>query len=298
MLSVVIAARDAAEQIVPCLAALEAQARTDVEVLVADASRDGTAEVVERAFPWARLVRGDVGSGLAELRAAGLARARGRIVAFTDVYCRVSPDWVARLLGQPWATCAAVGGVVVPERRTRPAEWAAFLCEYAPHLPPAPAGGTTLLPGNNVAFRRDALERAGLVGGRQFWKVFALWRLASLGERFRADPGLVVHHYRPTPAPEFAHQRYLHGRCFGANRVRQERPARRRWVRRLARAASCPAVPLLLTARLVAAVHGNRRYRRALWRSLPYAVLFNVAWGWGELDGYLRGAGDACARLT
>lgn len=296
MLSVVIAARNAVGSIVPCVVALEAQAQPDMEVLVADASEDGTAELMTRRFPWVRLVRCPTGSSLAELRAAALAASEGEIVAFTDVYCRVEADWVQRLSQEPWQSYAAAGGVVAPAPRTRLTDWAAFLCEYAPHLPASlslPAGPATLLPGNNIAFRRDALVRAQLVGEREFWKVFALWRLAALGERFWVDPGLVVRHDRSTPTSEFAYHRYLHGRCFGANRT-----ATRPWVYKLARAATCPAVPLLLTARLVHAVHGHRTFRRVLWQSLPFSVLFHVAWGWGELEGYLRGPGEACVRLA
>jgi glycosyltransferase involved in cell wall biosynthesis len=302
MLSVVIATRDAGRDIGPCLAALERQVGADAEIVVADGSGDGTAELVEREFPWARLVRGEAGRGLAELRAAGLTRARGEIVALTDVGCRVGPDWVSRLARQPWHAYAAVGGAVISEGRTGLADWTAFLAEYGPYLPPLAAGPVTHLPGNNVAFRRDALERAGLIGAREFWKVFALWRLATLGERFWTDPELVVYHGRSAPPREFARQRYLHGRCFGARRLdragwavgggRCPPPAR------LARVAAAPLVPLLLTARLARAVHGKRPYRRMFWRGLPLIFLFHLAWGWGELHGYLRGSGGACARLT
>jgi hypothetical protein len=54
---------------------------------------------------------------------------------------------------------------------------------------------------------------------------------------------------------------------------------------------------LLFTIRLVRAVHGRPRYRRALWQSLPLNLVFHVAWAVGELDGYLRGRGNACTQL-
>ncbi len=293
MLSVVIATRNAMEYIEPCLAALEPQIRDDTEVVVADGSRDGTAERIEQAFPWARLVRGSARDSLGELRATALANTHGDIVAFTDVYCRVSPGWMDRLRQEPWHMYAAIGGAVVPVPRRRLSEWAAFLCEYGPFLPPVPAGQASNLSGNNIAFRRDALERAGLIGEREFWKVFALWRLRALGERFGTDPGLLVHHSRTTHLTEFTYHRYLHGRCFGARRA-----ATRSWLYKCARAGSCPALPLLLTVRLVRAVHGNQSYRRVLWQSMPFAVLYHAAWAWGELLGYLRGSADTCSQLA
>jgi hypothetical protein len=160
-------------------------------------------------------------------------------------------------------------------------------------VPPQPRGEVAILPGNNVGFRRDALVRAGLVGEREFWKTFALWRLAALGERFWVDPDLVVLHQRSTHTASFAYHRYLNGRCFGANRV-----AGQSWKQRLKWAAICPGLPFLLTARLVGAVQGHPRYRRALWQSLPVGLLFHAAWAMGEFDGYLRGRGDACSRLA
>jgi glycosyltransferase involved in cell wall biosynthesis len=292
-LSVVIASRDNPEELAACLDALAPQVNDEVEVLVVDASRNSSRQPVERTSGSVHILRAPVGCGLAQLRAAGLAHSAGTVVAFTDACCRVDAGWVERLRGQPWHTYAVVGGAVLPAPEPGLADWAAFLVEYGPYLPPRPAGEASQLPGNNVAFRRDALERAGLVGAPEFWKAFALPRLAAQGACGWFDPDLVVHHYRSAPAREWATLRYLHGRCFGANRAAA---SRRRW--RLARAAMSPLVPFVLTARLVRTVQSKPAGRRHLWRSLPVLLAFHIAWAWGELDGYLRGRGDACARLA
>jgi glycosyltransferase involved in cell wall biosynthesis len=292
-LSIVIATRDMARETASCLVALEPQARPPTEVLVADGSRDGSAELIERQFPWVRVVRGRVGAGLAELRATGLAEAHGDVIAFTDPHGQVSSNWVERLRAAPWQRFAAVGGVVAPPSCRCLSDWAAFLCEYGPHLPSQPPGPAMILPGNNVGFRHEALERAGLIGEREFWKTFVLWRLARRGERFWVDPCLVVHRRRTTAPLAFIRERYLHGRCFGANRA-----AHRSQPYRLARALSCLVVPELHTTRLIQTVSPDVNYRGALWRSLPYLAAFNAAWALGELIGYLLGGGDACSQLN
>ena len=144
--------------------------------------------MVEREFPWARPLRCPVGTGFGELRARGLASSTGDPIVFLDVYCRVQPGWLECWRDEPWDRYAAVGGLVEPAARIGLADWAAFLSEYGPYLPPLPAGETDHLIGNNVGFRRDALERAGLVGAAQFWKTFAVWALRARGERCWTDP--------------------------------------------------------------------------------------------------------------
>jgi len=293
LVSVLIAARDTRADTAECLSTLAPQVDSRTEVLVACGSDDGTAELVEQEFPWAQPLRCPVGTGFGELRARALASCTGDPIVFLDVYCRVGPGWLARWRDEPWDRYAAVGGLVEPAPRATLAEWAAFLSEYGGYLPPLPAGEADHLTGNNVAFRRDALEQAGLIGASAFWKTFAVWAVAERGERCWTDPRQVVRHIRSVKPGDFTLHRYWHGRCFGATRTRGSS-----WGVRLARAATCPAVPLLLTARLVRDVQPNRAYRRRLWQSLAFAALYHAAWALGELDGYLRGAGSACTRLA
>lgn len=253
------------------------------EVIVAARAGMADADAVERAYPWVRVVRGRRRSGVGELRARGLALARGGVVAFTDPCCRVGAGWIDGLRAQPWATHAAAGGAVLPSGLEGPADWAAFLADYGWFLPPSPAGQVTNLPGNNVAFRRAALEQAGLLREAEFWKVFALWRLSTQGERFWSDPGLVVYHQRSAPLIEHVRRSYMNGRCFGGRRARALR-----WGERLARAVTCPVLPPLLTARVIRAISGKAGGRPALWRVLPLIVALQTAWTYGELRGYLR----------
>lgn len=292
-LSIIIPLGDAAERVADCLRAIEGQVDAGTEVIVAARAGRACADAVEHAHPWVRVVRGRTRGGVGELRATGLAHVRGEIVAFTDPCCRVSAGWVAGLRAQPWAAYAAVGGAVLPTGPMGPADWAAFLADYGWFLPPVRTGEVRNLPGNNVAFRRAALERAGLVGEAEFWKVHALERLSRQGERCWSDPDLLVHHQRSVPAREHIRRSYLNGRCFGGQRSRSLP-----WAERLARAVTGPALPLVLTARVVRAIEGKPGDRPVLWRTLPLIAVLQLAWSWGEVRGYLQGSGGACARLA
>lgn len=69
-------------------------------IVVDDGSSDSTEEVLERwARQWVRFqyIRQE-NSGPAAARNAGVARARGDIVAFTDDDCVPDPDWVRRIV--------------------------------------------------------------------------------------------------------------------------------------------------------------------------------------------------------
>ncbi len=96
LVSVVIPVRDGVADIGRCLDGLAAQvAAPPFEVLVVDnGSTDGTATVA-RAHPLAPRVLTEPRAGSYAARNAGLAAARGSIVAFTDADCVPRPGWLA-----------------------------------------------------------------------------------------------------------------------------------------------------------------------------------------------------------
>ena len=102
------------------LAGLEGAPPFEV-VVVDDCSPDETGAVVEswraqqHPFP-THYVRLERNSGPAAARNAGTARARGRIVAYTDSDCRVTPSWLSTLIRKldEEAGVVGVGGAVLP----------------------------------------------------------------------------------------------------------------------------------------------------------------------------------------
>ena len=97
--SVVIPVRDGEASLPPLLASLEAQtlARDRFEVIVVDnASRDATARVADAHG--ARVVHEPI-PNRSRARNAGIAAARGELVAFTDADCVTTPGWLEAFLG-------------------------------------------------------------------------------------------------------------------------------------------------------------------------------------------------------
>lgn len=95
-ISVVIPARDDAEMLRSCLAALAAQTHPPDEIVVVDnGSRDDTAAVARDAR--ARVVHEPI-AGIPRAAAAGYDAATGDVIARLDADSVPHPDWIARIV--------------------------------------------------------------------------------------------------------------------------------------------------------------------------------------------------------
>jgi GT2 family glycosyltransferase len=145
---------------------------------------------------------------------AGIARARGAIVVTTDDDVRVEPDWLDRVgAALDRLGCDYIGGRVLPMwGGPRPAwlsdrggkQWAVIaLLDYGPQ--PIEFGSRVPL-GVNMAFRRDAFDRAGLFdphtgrrAGTLLGQEVREWciRARRAGVRGFYAPDVMLHHLIP-----------------------------------------------------------------------------------------------------
>ncbi len=190
----------------------------DWEVIVADNnSTDDTAQVVRASasdFPVDLIYVFEREQGRSAALNAGIRLARGEVILTTDDDVRVEADWLdraAEALDQ--LQCDYVGGKVLPIWTAPPPEWipdksgkhwaVIALLDYGP----APLPFFTLahhVPlGVNMAFRRDAFNRAGLWSNRVGRKKGTLlgqevreWMLRAreAGLRGSYTPSMVVRH--------------------------------------------------------------------------------------------------------
>jgi GT2 family glycosyltransferase len=97
-ISAVVCNYNGREHLPPCLEALAGQSLALDEVLVVDnASTDGSRELVERAFPAARVIALSENAGPCPARNAGLAAARNEWVLLVDNDAVLAPDALAKL---------------------------------------------------------------------------------------------------------------------------------------------------------------------------------------------------------
>jgi glycosyltransferase involved in cell wall biosynthesis len=217
--SIVIATYNRAADLRDTLASL-ASLRPDGpwEVIVVDNnSPDGTREVVEtaaRTFPVELRYVFEREQGRSPALNAGIRLARGGIIATTDDDVRVPSDWLnSAAEGLARLQCDYVGGRVLPIwGAPRPAwipnhggkQWAVVaLLDYGTE--PIEFGSRVPL-GVNMAFRRDAFERAGLLdpntgrrAGTLLGQEVREWciRARRAGVRGFYIPGMAVEHIIP-----------------------------------------------------------------------------------------------------
>jgi glycosyltransferase involved in cell wall biosynthesis len=217
--SVVIATHNRAGDLRGTLASLAAlRPRADWEAIVVDNnSSDGTRQVVEAAvpaFPAPLRYLFEGHQGRSPALNAGIRLAQGDIIVTTDDDVRVEADWLDQAAaGLDRLGCDYVGGRVLPIwGGPRPAwlpvhggkHWAVIaLLDYGPQ--PIAFGARVPL-GVNMAFRRSAFDRAGLLdphtgrtAGTLLGQEVREWciRAGAAGVRGCYVPEMVVHHIIP-----------------------------------------------------------------------------------------------------
>ncbi|MGW9450108.1 glycosyltransferase [Streptomyces sp. NPDC055632] len=224
--SVVVATHERPDRLARALDSLLAQDHPDFEVVVVDNAprTTDTRDLIARKYAGrVRYVREDV-PGLAAAHNAGVAAAGATVLAFTDDDVIADPHWLTALT-EPFAADPGLGcvtGLILPARLATPAQvlleaHGGFAKGFAPRLydPARPPADEPLFPftaggfgsGANMAFRADALRRAGgfdpatgtgtaAKGGDD---LYAFVAVLSAGFRLRYTSGaLVWHHHRDT----------------------------------------------------------------------------------------------------
>ena len=198
------------------LAAMTTKASWEL-IVVDNNSTDRTREVIEtaaRTFPVELRYVFETEQGRSAALNAGLRLARGEIIATTDDDIRVAPDWLDRAAeALETLQCDYVGGKVMPlwtaaQPRWIPnhggRQWAVIaLLDFGPEPIPYFKMPHRVPLGGNMAFRREAFERAGLWSNRVGRKKGTLlgqeareWalRAKAAGLRGYYAPGMVVGH--------------------------------------------------------------------------------------------------------
>ena len=222
------------------------------------------------------------GAHLFQLWAAAIQRASGAYLAVVDARCPPAAGWLSAARRAVDEAVPAFFGPVSPDEAGGDNVLVEYTLEYGQFARPVDAN-LQEVPGNNFVFRRDLLDKEAL-SGSQFHKVFFVARLQrrGLAPRYRDD--LEVTYHKRYDRNHYLMRRLAHGRIYAATRVRGAG-----WLQRVARMLTCPAVPWLRLARVVAAVGGKPTLRSVLLRHPIYALAAEVAWSLGELLGYSSG---------
>jgi hypothetical protein len=219
-------------------------------------------------------------------RAAGLAAARGEVVALIEDRVAPRSDWARELLGAhaTHPEAGAVGGAVAcgaGETLAR-AVWA---CDYGRYAPPFPEGAAGQLSDVNVSYKRAALEATRELWRERYHESSVHWKLREQGALLWATPRAVVESARRGLALRaLLRERVAFARVFGWTRAREASLAKR-----LVWLAFTPALPFLLAARRSAEAVQRGALDARFLAAWPAIFALSCAWSLGEALAYATG---------
>jgi hypothetical protein len=219
-----------------------------------------------------------------ELRAHGLAAARGEIIALLEDVGRPDPSWCARVVEAHQQGYAAVGGAI-ENGIDHPLNWAVYFCDFGKYQNPVTAGESLFVSDANVSYKGSALESVRPIWQRSFHEPEVNWALTSRGEKLALAPEVIVYQHRSNLRLGSAlKERYIWGRSYAATRSSLV------GAKRLLYAVLTPVLPAILLFRITRNVTKKGRTTGAFIKALPLTALLTVIWSWGELIGYLTGS--------
>jgi hypothetical protein len=233
------------------------------------------------------------GNDVFQLRAIGLAEARGEVVAVTEDHCRVAPDWCEQVLRahreNPHA--AAIGGVVDNGAVDSPWDRAAFFISSGAFLPPIPNGERPNINGQaNISYKRWALPEKPSPHGMAVTDY--TMDLRASGQILINDDSLVVIHVLPLSALGNCLIHYHDGRCSAG--FARARLGRAQCTYHVLRELLMPLRVAKDTVRIVARMVVRKpAYRWQAVMSWPLMVVILHFHAAGELMGYLYGPGNS-----
>jgi len=279
--TVVIAAIDARATVRDSLRRFLEEAGSSSEVILVDASRDGSAELAQLEFPRLRVLRRPPGTLTPELWREGLEASNAPLLAFSTAQMIPCRGWLSALRARMEATgAAAVGGPIEPARKLSALDRAVYLLRYVHYLRPLAKPDSTEPPGDNALYRRDRLQGLESTWESGFWEAEVHRALTARGERLVMAPEAMVEFQGGGTLLSILRQRRDHAWHYGA-----ARGARMSLAERFARSAAAPLVPAVLVRRILSTLNGRGR-RISPWLSaVPSLSLLLAAWTAGETAG-------------
>jgi len=217
---------------------------------------------------------------LATSRNVGLPRCGGDIIAMTDDDAEVFPDWVTQIkrAHREHPEAGAVGGPVLPKDEASVLARAGALATFPSW--PDPRYLRTL-PGVNIAYKREAVEKAGLQDEALFRgeDVDFNWRVKRAGYEIYFDPSIKVRHHHRRTLRGLLQQQYMYGRAYVLVRRKWPEmycvyPHRLRSTRDILKAANFVGALVyqpFLSARPLKPVHE---------KMMAWPILFSLALAW------------------
>ena len=274
------------------------------DVILVDASRDGTAEESARLFPRLQVIRRPPGTLIPVLWGVGLRASTAPLVVFSTAAMVPREGWLDALIARLDETGAAgVGGPIAPGQALSAFDRAVYLHRYLAYRPLD--GGTRedsegrltrveatsqssreltfKPPGENALYSRDALVDLESTWDDGFWEVSVQNQLRENGDRLALAPDALVRFEGGSRRGSTLRQRVRHARRYASDRARNGSRGMR-----FLRLGAVPLVPVLMLARIARRLAIRRESPRGWLRAVPDLSSLIAAWTIGEALGLIR----------
>jgi hypothetical protein len=267
------------------------------EVLVLDSGARGLPPVAGSDHPAVELLPRGRAARFGELRAEGVRRARGDVVAFLEDHCVLAPGFLRAILEAFQGPWSAAGGKCLNANPGVGESDLMAVTNYGLWMGRMTKGEATFVPGSNSAYRRAALlaYEPDLVPLLTTDMVLQL-RLREDGHRFLLDPAARFGHLNEVSLHSAAAAMFHYHRCMGQARAAVLGWSTWRIVRYLVQSTVIPWVRTWRTVRLSIGQIGRSR-GWALRRVPTMLILFHGA-ALGQALGLVFGVGRSPDRLT
>lgn len=281
-LSVVIGSVDAERAIRACIASVIESCRgIDTEIILVDASSDGTAGSARADFPDVRIIEMLAGMVVPRLWSEGIRHARGGKIAFLTAQCVVDASWARELIAAIDAGAAGAGGPIALAQDASRIDQAVYFSRYSAFLPSSFSGVTRVrdIAGDNAMYNGAVLRRHMDSFNDGFWEVEFHDSIREEGEYLVMSAAARVTFGHVSTLDTVLRHRLLHGRHFGAWRVTRHRADAARVI------LGGPFVPMVLFQRIARRAWHSSEYRRRFISASPMILRLTTQWSLGELLG-------------
>jgi glycosyltransferase involved in cell wall biosynthesis len=294
ILSVVIASVNGLPIIDDCLGSLFKQEKTaELEVIVvARCPKEVIASICEK-YSNVKLIEAPSRTSIPQLRALGFRESSGDIVAVLEDHCLVASDWAQRVIETHRFRYPVIGGSVENAAHQRIVDWAAFFCEYYRAMKPIPEGEVDFVPGNNVSYKKEILERFRDDFGAGIWDFELHERLKKVHVPLYLRPTILVYHKMSGSLGWFLIQKFYFARSLAGMRNKNKS-----WNVRCVYATGALILPMILFARISRTIWKKGMHRTEFLLSIPFLLPMLITWGIGEAVGNIFGAGSSTIKVA
>ena len=218
-----------------------------------------------------------------ELRARGVAAARGEIIALTEDHAVADPEWCSNIVEAHRKPVAAVGGAI---ENAAPGllNWAVYFREFGQYQNPIREKEAFDPSDVNVSYKRSALAAVRDAWIDTFEERTVHWAIRESGRRIGFSPRVITYQKRMNLNLASAlRERWIWGRSYGSWRGLSGL-ARFVWV------FISLGLPVIMVARAIATIARKRRNAGVFLKAFPLLILMTAAWCGGEMSAYLTGA--------